>query len=144
MGFGLAELADLENHSLSHEYAARHRFRRQKATQGLPCKRSSPCLRSDARPLPTPTHPHHSFTVHVCHAASPCRELRGEGSAGVLISEDGGSTWSVHAHLQAPETWLIENTITELASGGPTARQPAHTLYPPARSACVHGARGFL
>ena len=52
------------------------------------------------------------------------RELRGEGSAGVLISEDSGSTWSVHAHVQAPETWLIENTLAELASGAPAP--PAH------------------
>jgi len=46
-----------------------------------------------------------------------CRTLQGDGSAGVLISKDSGHTWTAHASLQHPETWLIENTLTQLPSG---------------------------
>ena len=46
-----------------------------------------------------------------------CGQLRGKGSAGVLISEDRGRTWTAHGHLTGRRTWLIENAVAERRDG---------------------------
>ena len=38
-----------------------------------------------------------------------------EGSAGVLISRDRGVTWEAHGRVRDDATWLIENTLCEIA-----------------------------
>mmetsp|Transcript_7476 Transcript_7476/g.21115 ORF Transcript_7476/g.21115 Transcript_7476/m.21115 type:complete len:425 (-) Transcript_7476:193-1467(-) len=39
------------------------------------------------------------------------------GSAGVLFSETQGLSWSVSGKMQMEESWLIENTVTQVKSG---------------------------
>ncbi|KAK3253669.1 hypothetical protein CYMTET_37090 [Cymbomonas tetramitiformis] len=46
-----------------------------------------------------------------------CRELDGDTSAGVLISYDEGFTWEAHGEITHPESWLIENAVSEMPNG---------------------------
>ena len=40
--------------------------------------------------------------------------MRGKQSAGVLISDDNGQSWTPHGVITLPTTWLIENAVASL------------------------------
>ena len=42
-----------------------------------------------------------------------CR-TEAEAYAGILVSEDGGATWSARGAVRAERTWLIENSVVEV------------------------------
>ena len=51
-----------------------------------------------------------------------------EAYAGVLVSEDGGRTWSARGAVRAERTWLIENTVLEVAKGANGEAVEPHLL----------------